>query len=130
MSAMKLIGSLRKQEPQAATKLTRTQEAAIRTVRFLLDESPLAEALVSEASVHLPRRGRIWVANFTGHEGGQVWRSTDLRDRQQALLLARKWETEARAQRLSLGRSPRKPILRVRRHEPGTAWPGPLTQKE
>src|SRR5260370_5981124 len=128
MSAMKLIGSLRKQEPQAATKLTRTQEAAIRTVRCLLDESPLAEALVSEASVHLPRRGRIWVASFTGPAGGPVWRSTGRTDPQQAFGIGPRWEAHAPAQQVNLGRTLPKPSPRVRRRETRTAQSGPRSQ--
>ena len=105
-------------------------EAARHIVKILLDDEPLTEGSVNEATVHRPRRSQVWVATFTGPTGGQVWRTTGLTDRQQALLLAKTWEAEARAQRLSLGRSPRKPTLRVRGHEPGTAWSGPLTQKE
>ena len=51
-------------------------------------------------------------------------------DRRQALLVAKRWEAEARAHRLSLGRSLRKPILPVRRPEPGAARSGLLSQKE
>ena len=99
-------------------------------VSTLLDEQPLAAVPVCEASVHLPQRSRVWVAAFTGHNGGQVWRSTGLTDHDQALVLAKHWEAEARAQRLGLGRPLQRPILRVRREEPGTARSGPLTQKE
>ena len=62
------------------------QKAATAIVNSLLDDEPLAAAPVCEASVHLPRRSRIWVAAFTGPSGGQVWRSTGLTDRDQALL--------------------------------------------
>lgn len=55
---------------------------------------------VVEATIHRPPRSRNWVATFTGLEGGQVWKSTGLSDRTQALLIARKWEAEARAQRI------------------------------
>jgi hypothetical protein len=99
-------------------------------VNTLLGDKPLAEASVCEASVHLPQRSRVWVASFTGPEGGQVWRSTGLTDHDQALLLARKWGAEARTQRLSLGRTRSTPLLRVRHEEPGTARSGPLTQRE
>jgi hypothetical protein len=94
-------------------------------VSALLGEEPLAEA-----TVHLPRRGRIWVASFTGPSGGQIWKSTGITDREQALLVAKRWEAEARAQRLSVGRTRRKPIWRVRRQQPGSAPSGLLTQKE
>jgi hypothetical protein len=102
--------------------------AAQEIVKVLLGEEPSVGALV-EASVHRPQRSRIWQAVFTGPEGGPRWRSTGLTDRDQALLAARKWEAEARAERARLGRTPRKPMLRVRRSEPGTGV-GPFTQKE
>jgi hypothetical protein len=61
--------------------------------------------------------------------GGQVWKSTGLTDRDQALLVARKWEAEARVQRARLGRTAKKPIWRVRRPASSTGI-GPLSQKE
>jgi hypothetical protein len=128
MTAMKLIGSVLKQKTQAGTKPTRTQEAAEKVVSLFLDESPLAEVLVSEASLHRPTRSRIWVATFTGPNGGQTWRSTGLADRNQALLLAKRWEAAARCQRAAAGRTAAKPTLRAGRREPGSD--GPLTQKE
>lgn len=84
---------------------------------------------MSEASVHLPKRSRVWQAVFTGPEGGQVWRSTGLTDREQALLVAKQWEREARAEHAKLGRSPRRPAMCVRRTTPLTGT-GPLTQRE
>ena len=103
---------------------------AMTIVRTLLDDLPPAKALVCEASVHLPRSGSIWVASFTGPSGGQVWKSTGLTDHEKALVLARRWEAEARAQRIRLGRPARKPTLRVRRDSPGAAKSGLLTQKQ
>jgi hypothetical protein len=97
-------------------------------VAILLGEQPVAESPLEEATVHRPRRGSLWVASFTGPRG-QVWRSTRLADRTQAQLLANHWEAEARAERAKLGRTPRKPIIRVRRSEPGTGV-GPFTQSE
>jgi hypothetical protein len=44
-------------------------------------------------------------------------------------MVARGWEAEARAQRARLGRTARRPILRVRHSQPGIGA-GPLTQKE
>ena len=104
--------------------------AAATIVSTLLGDQPLAESPVCEASVHLPQRSRVWVAAFTGPNGGQVWRSTGLTDHEKALLLAKHWEAKARAQRLGLGRPLQRPILRVRREEPGTSRSRPLTQKE
>ena len=104
------------------------QEAVRCIVRISLDESPLAKALVSEASVHRPTRSRNWVATFTASNGGRTWRTTGLTDRNQALLLAKRWEAEARAQRIAAGRTAAKPTLRTGHRAPGTG--GPLTQKE
>ena len=105
-------------------------KVAATIVSALLGERPLAETSVCEASVHLPQRSRVWVAAFTGHNGGQVWRSTGLTDHDQALVLAKHWEAKARAQRIRWGRPARKPILRVRREQPGSVRSGLLTQRE
>jgi Sigma-70, region 4 len=87
-------------------------------VAHLLDQNPL---VLAEASVHLPRRGTKWVAVYTGPEHGkQIWKSTGLTDRTAALALARKWEAQARRQRLAQGAWQR----------PGTGGPARLTQKE
>jgi hypothetical protein len=98
-------------------------------VEVLLGDNPQPYLPISEATVHLPNRGRVWQAVFTGPEGGQVWRSTGLTDREQALLVAKKWEREARAERAKLGRSPSRPAMCVRRSTPFTGT-GPLTQRE
>src|SRR5439155_11713742 len=66
---------------------------------------------ITEASVHRPARSLVWVATFTGPDGGQIWRSTHLTDRAQALLVARRWEKEARGERARLGRTRQKPVL-------------------
>src|SRR4051794_22883281 len=79
------------------------QKLSTAIVNTLLDDEPMTEVPVCEASVHLPRRGRVWVASFTGPEGGQIWRTTGMTDRDQALRLARHWEAQARAHRLDLG---------------------------
>jgi hypothetical protein len=52
-----------------------------------------------------------------------------LTDRDQALLLAKHWEIEARQKRTKLGRLVRKPSWRVRKRSLDTGV-GPLTQKE
>ncbi len=107
--------------------MTNVNDIAEEIVGALLGDKPPIP--ISEASVHRPPRGRVWVAAFTGPHGGQTWRSTGLTDRDQALLVAKKWEGEARAERAKLGRTLRKPTIRVCRSEPGTAT-GPLTQRE
>jgi hypothetical protein len=93
---------------------------AERVVELLLDLDSFAchETLVHEASVHLPRRGKVWVATFTGEAGEQVWKSTGQRDRAAALRLAKEWEREARAKRAAAGPPPRKWTVRVRPGSP------------
>src|SRR5262252_5837438 len=100
-----------------------------RIINILLGEEPLSVAGICEASVHLPRRGRIWQASFTGPNGGQVWKSTGLINREQALLVARRWEKDARIQRERLGLMPRLPFLRVRHSGSGNQGEL-LTQRE
>jgi hypothetical protein len=102
--------------------------AAQDIVRTLLGEVPMTESRLVEATVHLPKRSRIWQAVFTSATGGQEWRTTGLTNRDQALLVAKDWEAKARAERAK-DRTVRKPILRVRRSEPGFG-PPLLTQRE
>jgi len=90
----------------------------------------LGEALFAEATVRRPPRSSVWVATFTGPiPGKQVWRTTGLTDRLQALAVARRWEVEARQQRAAFGHLHKKPTVRVRRsRDSGTA--GGLAQAE
>src|SRR5215212_9406727 len=63
----------------------------------LLDYAQLPSGWLAEASVYLPPRSTKWVAVFTGVESGQqVRQSTGLTNREAALVLARKWERDAR----------------------------------
>jgi hypothetical protein len=128
MNAVKPSKALVRQTQPIESKLAGTLEVARRIVRFLLDESTATDALVCEASVHRAKRSRICVASFTGPAGGQVWRSTGLVNRAKALLLAKRWEAEARAQRVAAGRTRAKPPLRAGRSVPAAL--GPLTQRE
>jgi hypothetical protein len=119
---MQLVNVLLRDDPATGPRQNETQgyarpATAGDVVRVLLDDEPLSETPVCEASVHLPRRSRVWQAAFTGPNGGQIWRSTRLTDRDQALLVARKWEAEARAQRTRSGRRTQKPIWRLRRSD-------------
>src|SRR5437763_1413582 len=107
----------------------RLKSAAAQIIDLLLEEQPEERNQVSEASVHQSRRSQVWNAVFTGPEGGQVWRTTGLADRDQALLVAKKWEAEARAERARLGSTTRKPILRARRSASAAEVPM-LTQRE
>ena len=93
-------------------------------VRVLLDETPICEA-----TVHRPRRGKVWVATFTSCEGGQIWRTTGLTNRTRAMIVARRWEAQARLQRARLGRSAKKSVWRVHRPAGGNET-GPLSQEQ
>ena len=107
----------------------RLKSAAAHIVDVLLAEQPEDRNRVFEASVHRSKRSQIWNAVFTGPGGGQVSRTTGITDRDQALLVARKWEAEARAERARLGATRRKPVLRARR-SPSAAGAPMLTQRE
>jgi len=84
---------------------------------------------MAEATVHRSGRSQIWTANFTGPVGGQVWKSTGSTDRVHALEIARRWEAEARAQRLRASRASGTAGARIRGSQSGINPPG-LTQKE
>lgn len=96
-------------------------------VQKLLEEAEWVRALIGEASVHRPRRGKIWVASFTG-SNGQQWKSTGTTDRALALVRANEFAAAARAQRANSGSpdNPRKPGLR----QVAGASGGGLTQRE
>jgi hypothetical protein len=98
-------------------------------VSRLLDGEAQSPTSLREASAHRPRRGKIWVAYYTGLEPGQqVSRTTGLTDYPAALAQAREWEAQVKAQRAARGQK-RTPTLRVRRPAANTAS-GPLTQRE
>jgi len=134
ITATELVeGLLQGEEPVTGIKPTESQiclptgikSMAEQVVAILLDEAPVR---LAEASLHRSKGSRIWQAAFTGPRGGQIWRSTGLTNREQALLLARKWEAEAREARGKLGGTAKKAICRVRRSASG-ARVG-LSQKE
>jgi hypothetical protein len=137
MSAVKLLEHLLQELPLAETKPsegpTGSQSSflddAEQIVQILLGEEPEAESRLSEASIHRPKRSRVWQAVFTGPTGGQTWRSTGLTNRHQALLVAKNWEAEARSERGRLGGTVKKPVWRVRRPANDTGV-RPLTQRE
>ena len=70
--------------------------AASPAARLLAGRVLYADCRINEATVRLPPRSRVYVAVFTGADGGQVTRSTGQSDYQAALEIARRWETEAR----------------------------------
>lgn len=85
---------------------------------------------LAEASVRRPPRSRIWVAVYTGATPGtQVVRSTGHTNRVTALMLAKKWEAEARRERAERSRSRAQPSTRGRRFS-SRAGGVSLTQKE
>ena len=71
--------------------------AAIEIVEILLSsgDAPSARRLI-EASVHLPKRGKRWIATYRDGSGHQFWRSTGQTDRRAAFVVAQKLEQEAR----------------------------------
>ncbi|MGO8928811.1 MAG: hypothetical protein ACLQU3_18240 [Limisphaerales bacterium] len=92
-------------EPRALLRFG-IRRTATEIVNRLLEAQPVGGVPVFEASVHRPKRSQVWQAVFTGPAGGQIWRSTGLADRTQALLVAKQWEREARAERAHLACSP------------------------
>lgn len=100
---------------------------ALRIAEILLagDGQTCARSLI-EASVHLPKRGKRWVATFRDGSGRQLWKSTGLIDRGAALALARSWEEEARHNRPVQGE---RPPTRLRLSG-STNGPGLFTQRE
>jgi hypothetical protein len=99
-------------------------------VEILIEtDGPVSARRLVEVSLHLPRRGTKWVAAFRDANGRQVWRTTGLREREPALVLARRWEAEAKRRRAAQPAAPPKFTIRVR---PGSAEKelGCLSQKE
>jgi hypothetical protein len=93
-----------------------------------LDSAACLEALLGEASVHLPRRGKVWVAAFRDEHGEPRWRSTGLADRKAAQAIADEMEAAARRKRAELGIQTRSKT-RVRAGS-GEHALGQLTQRE
>ncbi len=68
--------------------------------RLILDfESGIPPDDLLEVVVRKPPRSGFYLAVYTGPNGGQVARSTGLRDREAALALALRWERAARVER-------------------------------
>ena len=96
-------------------------------IRWLLEEDRRAREL-REASIHLPRRGRRYVASYRGPSGEQCWQSTGTKDPTAAMIIAQELEAAARAERARAGRAGQPPRLR-NRQSPGNTGAG-LTQRE
>jgi hypothetical protein len=90
---------------------------------------PVCVRSLVDASVHRPHRSTRWVAAFRDGTGRQVWRSTGLDEREPALVLARRWEVEAKRKRSAQPAVPPRLTIRVR---PGSAEKGlgGLSQRE
>ena len=91
-------------------------------------QRPSARELI-EASVHRPRRGKLYVASFRDETGRQRWRRTGLSDRKAALILAQELEDQARRRRGFSAKQPQKALVRARAGG-GTGTEGLFTQKE
>src|SRR4029077_10487907 len=87
----------------AATRRKQIMKPTI-IVNILLEGNNWVRVLMGEASIHLPRRGKKWVASFTGL-AGQQWKSTGTADYAIALARAREFEAAARVQRMNLARA-------------------------
>jgi hypothetical protein len=119
---LKLIESLLRHLPPAALQGSHNlKQIASLLVDLLLEQAPLTQTAILEATVHRGRRSKIFTASFTGPLGGQVWKTTGLTDYYPALGLARHWEAEARAQRSRLDRTIGLPRTRVRPTQAGPA---------
>jgi len=135
MKTLERVEIFLREEPKVGTMDTcirlssELKQAASHIVAVLLEEEPLPQIPICEASVHQGRRSKIFIATFTAPAGGQVWKTTGSRDYHEALMLAGKWEAEARSQRARLGRSPRKPHIRVSGGGQSTTVQ-PLTQEQ
>lgn len=96
---------------------------------MLSSRQSLSARSLIEASVHLPRRGKRWVASYRDETGRQRWRSTGRIDRKTALVLAKQWEEEARRKRGVVERPSPTALIRVKPGS-GKAEPGQFTQRE
>ena len=92
------------------------------------DQRPSARELI-EASVHRPRRGRLYVASFRDETGRQRWQRTGLSDRKAALILAQELEDQARRKRGFGAKQPQKALVRVTASR-GMGNEGLFTQRE
>jgi len=101
---------------------------ASQLVNGLLERDDWIEQMLGEVSVHRPRGGKIYVAAFTGPEGGQVTKTTGTKDYPTAMVIGQEYEAAARAQRTQFRREGPNQRIRNRRSPGRTA--GGLTQRE
>ena len=104
--------------------------SATTTVQALRGDGqrPSAREII-EASVHRPRRGRLYVASFRDETGRQRWQRTGLSDRKAALILAQELENQARRKRGFGAKQPQKALVRVTAGG-GAGSEGLFTQRE
>ena len=82
------------------------------------DNPPSVRSLV-EASIHLSTRGKTFIASYRGANGEQIWKTTGLRNREEALKLARAWEEEEKRKRASQGDLPKKGTIQTKQNRAG-----------
>jgi hypothetical protein len=116
----------------SSLRLYLVRDAADLVAALLDTNGPGSARQIIEACVRLPARGHRWIAVFSGPEPDtQIWRSTGLTDYDEALRVAKRWEAEAKAERLANQAVARPPSLRVRAQRWRRAGaPGPRTQAE
>jgi hypothetical protein len=85
-------------------------------IRAIIEsDPPISARRLIEASVHLPRRGRRWVAAFRDAYGRPMWLTTGLEDREAALAVANELESTYRRKQAAESYLQSKPKIRVRR---------------
>jgi len=84
-------------------------------IEILLETNnpPSARSLI-EASVHLSTRGKTYNAAFRDAMGKPVWKTTGLRDREQALELAQAWERAEKQKRVAGGNLANQKLIGLR----------------
>jgi hypothetical protein len=113
-----LIGADEKARSVCMSPLSVIKNMTIQKIIQILLESdlPLSAQGLIEASVHLPKRGTIFMAAFRDEHGHQVQQTTHQRDRAAAQAVADELEAVAKQRRLAMSMAkPGKPRIRVRR---------------
>src|SRR5436309_3531379 len=83
-------------------------------VEVLLADEPVdIEQLVDEASVHLPRRAKKWIASYDGN-GKHIWQPTGETDRAAAQAIADEMEAQAKQEFVAKAKWPKKPTIRIK----------------
>jgi hypothetical protein len=109
------LASAKEHPPVIVATSVVTDMTIQKLIQILLESDlPLSAQGLIEASVHLPKRGSIFMAAFRDEFGRQVQQSTHERDRAAAQAVADKLEADAREKRLATPAvKPGKPRVRV-----------------